>query len=552
MSENPPGSDEPVSPERRLLLGGLAAAVGAAAMGNAGAASAPAAPAAKPVTDATLRDAIDTVVIIYAENRSFNNLFGDFPGVEQPLSAVRPERYIQRDRDGRVLEHLPPIWDGLVPHRQVVEHREYLSDETACAALANAPFALTTPEGDPLPHGLVTRDLVHAFYNNQLQINGGRNDGFVAWGNSGALVMGYYADNAANLRLWQIAREFTLCDNFFMGAFGGSFLNHQYLIAAHPPYYPNADKSPAKGRITVLDGSDPRGIRPRQTVQSPASAMDGPVRFVPNSLTPDFYAVNTMLPPYAPSYDLDAGRSGYTDWSSAKTLPPQHHDTIGDMLSARGVDWAWYAGGWGAALAGHGTDAEFPSRPNFQPHHQPLNYFAQFAPGTAARGRHLRDGGLGETARTNKFLADVEAGRLPAVSFYKPQGNLNMHAGYSDVDAGDRHIAGVINALRNSPQWEKMLVIVTFDENGGWWDHVAPPKGDRWGPGTRIPAIIISPYARRGEVDHTIYDTGSIARFLTRRFGLKKLPGLVEREHAMIAAGGLPPGDLTGALAFEG
>src|SRR3546814_17151669 len=93
-----------------------------------------------------------------------------------------------------------------------------------------------------------------------------------------------------------------------------------------------------------------------------------------------------------------------------------------------------------------------------------------------------------------------------------------------------------------------MLVVVTFDENGGWWDHVAPPKGDRWGPGTRIPALVISPHARHGEVDHTIYDTGSIARFITRRFGLKKLPGLVDRDRAMIAPGGPPPGDLTAAL----
>jgi acid phosphatase len=552
MSENPPGSDEPLSPERRQLLGGFAAAMGAAAIADIGATSARAASADTPALDAALRDAIDTVVVIYAENRSFNNLFGDFPGVEQPLSAVLPERYIQRDRDGSVLKRLPPIWEGLVPHRQVVEHREYLIDEKDIAPLANAPFALSTPEGDPLPHGLVTRDLVHAFYNNQLQINGGRNDGFVAWGDSGALTMGHYADNAANLRLWQIAREFTLCDNFFMGAFGGSYLNHQYLIAARPPFYPNADTSPAKGRITVLEGDDPRGIRPKQTSQSPASALDGPVRFVPNSITPDFWAVNTMMPPYAPTYHLDPNRPRYADWSDARTLVPQHHATIGDMLSARGVDWAWYAGGWAAALSGHGTDGEFPTRPNFQPHHQPFNYFVQFAPGTAARERHLRDGGMGETARTNRFLADVEAGKLPPVAFYKPQGNLNMHAGYSDVDAGDRHIAGVIDALRNSPQWGKMLVIVTFDENGGWWDHVAPPKGDRWGPGTRIPALVISPHARRGEVDHTIYDTGSVARFLTRRFGLKKLPGLIEREHAMIAAGGPPPGDLTGALAFSG
>ncbi|RIA43574.1 acid phosphatase [Hephaestia caeni] len=550
MSENPPGSDDPLSPERRLLLGGLAAAAGAALTPATVSAAPTRARDRRTVDDAALRAHIDTVVVIYAENRSFNNLFGDFPGVEQPLSKVPPERYTQRDRDGSVLERLPPIWEGLVPHRQVVEHREYLIDENGIAPLPNAPFALSTPEGDPLPHGIVTRDLIHAFYNNQLQINGGRNDGFVAWGDSGALVMGHYGDNAANLRLWQIARDFTLCDNFFMGAFGGSYLNHQYLIAARPPFYPNADKSPARGRITALEGDDPHGIRPKQTDRSPASALDGPVRLVPNSITPDFWAVNTMTPPYAPTYDLDPNRPGYADWSDAKTLVPQHHATIGDMLSQRGVDWAWYAGGWDAALAGHANDAQFPSRPNFQPHHQPLNYFVQFAPGTAARARHLRDGGLGETARTNKFLADVEAGTLPPVTFYKPQGNLNMHAGYSDVDAGDRHIAGVIDALQKSPQWEKMLVVVTFDENGGWWDHVAPPKGDRWGPGTRIPALVISPHARHGEVDHTIYDTGSIARFITRRFGLKKLPGLIERERAMIAAGGPPPGDLTGALAL--
>src|SRR3546814_10517942 len=86
--------------------------------------------------------------LIYAENRSFNNLFGDFPGVEQPLSGVAPERALQRDRDGSVLERLPPIWEGLVPHRQVVEHREYLIDEKGIAPLPNAPFALSTPEGE--------------------------------------------------------------------------------------------------------------------------------------------------------------------------------------------------------------------------------------------------------------------------------------------------------------------------------------------------------------------------------------------------------------------
>lgn len=549
-----PENNQPDNIERRRVLGGLTAAiVGGAAISTVGLESAVASPGLQsniPVSDSALKANIDNVVVIYAENRSFNNLFSNFPGLANPLSAVAPERFLQRDRDGSTLTALPKVWGGIVPHKQIVEHSEFQIGEDDIAPLANAPFSLATPEGDPLPQGLVTRDLVHAFYQNQMQINGGRNDGFVAWGDSGGLVMGHYGDNSAKLRLWQLARDYTLCDNFFMGAFGGSFFNHQYLAAARPPFYPQADKSPAKGRIAQLEGRDPKGIQLKLDPNTPKSALDGPAKFVTSSLSPDFYAVNTMLPPYAPTYELDADKPGYADWDSAHTLPPQTHHNIGDMLSAGNVDWAWYSGGWNAALAGPSNVAQFPSRPNFQPHHQPLNYFARFAPDTVDRAKHLRDAGEGSTPRTNHFLADAAAGKLPAVSYYKPQGNLNMHAGYSDVDAGDRHIASVIDVLRNSPQWDKMLVVLTFDENGGWWDHVAPPKGDRWGPGTRIPAMLIGPHVKKGHVDHTIYDTGSIARFITRRFGLEKLPGLLEREQAMVAAGGPPPGDLTAALTF--
>ena len=502
-------------------------------------------------TDALLRQHIHHVVVLYAENRSFNNLFGDFPGLAQPLAQVPVEASRQRDRDGSVLTTLPAVWGGMVPQSQVVDHRTYKLDEHAITGLPNQPFALHTADGLPLPHGVITRDLVHRFYENQLQINGGKNDGFVAWGNTGAMTMGHYADGAFNLRLWQLARQFTLCDNFFMGAFGGSFLNHQYLIAAQPPYYPHADTSKARAHIAVLEGDDPTGIQPKLANDSPRSAMHGPAkRAAADTLTPDFWVVNTMGPPYAPAFNPDPHNVLLADPNSANTLPTQTHLTIGDALSAANVDWAWYAGGWQLALdgKGDGDPDTFPSMPNFQPHHQPLNYFRQFAPGTAARKQHLRDAGFGETASSNHFLAAIETGTLPPVTFYKPQGNLNMHAGYSDVNAGDRHLARVVDALQKSPQWAHMLVVITVDENGGWWDHVAPPKGDRWGPGTRVPALVVSPFARKGFVDHTIYDTGSILRFITRRFGLRKLPGLLAREEAMLAAGGPAPGDLTAAL----
>jgi phospholipase C len=261
-------------------------------------------------------------------------------------------------------------------------------------------------------------------------------------------------------------------------------------------------------------------------------------------LTPDFYAINTMQPPYQPSGNKPppGGDPAYADPAKPTTLPPQTMTTIGDLLSAKGIDWAWYAGAWQAALDGQGSGPV----PNFQTHHQPYNYFATFAPGTAERVRHLRDGGLDGAL----FIKAIDTGTLPPVSFYKPQGNLNEHPGYSGVAAGDAHIADVLDHLQKSPQWTHMLVIVTYDENGGFWDHVAPPKADRWGPGTRIPTLIVSPYARRGFIDHTPYDTGSILRLITRRFDLPLLPGLAERD-AALKANGLPPlGDLTAALLF--
>jgi phospholipase C len=250
-----------------------------------------------------------------------------------------------------------------------------------------------------------------------------------------------------------------------------------------------------------------------------------------------------MQPPYQPSSNKPApdGDPRFTDPSLPNTLPPQHDITIGDLMSLKGVSWAWYAGAWQDAL-----DGDRASPPTFQFHHQAFNYFAIYAPGTTARAEHLKDGGMNGV----EFIKAVDAGQLPQVTFYKPQGNLNEHAGYADVLSGDQHIADVIAHLEKSPQWGHMLVVITYDENGGFWDHVAPPKADRWGPGTRVPGIIVSPFAKKGVVDHTQYDSTSILRFITRRFDLPVLPGLVARD-AALRTNGLPPmGDLTSAFNF--
>ncbi|MGY3023498.1 acid phosphatase [Pseudomonas lurida] len=560
--EDRPASDSeaqpPVDTSRRRFLGGAAVlGVGATLSGCGNTSEAPGKPVARPLTpqelDKALHDQVKTVVVIYAENRSFNNLFADFPGVEKPLSALSAADTQQRDRDGSVLTTLPPAWGGVLQvGPQTVDGVTYPSEVQFQENLPNAPFALKGPNAEDLPLSLVTRDLWHVFYQNQMQINGGKNDGFVAWADSGGLVMGHYAQSRYSLRLWDVAKEFVLCDNFFQGAFGGSFLNHQYLISATAPFYPNAAQSVAKAQIATLQSDDPADPRLKPLDKSPASAMSGPPQFGPSALTPDGYGVNTLAPPYWPTWIRDPENPDYSKPDLPNVLVPQTHEHIGDKLSKKNIDWAWYAGAWQATLDQFKDSGGIPKIPNFQYHHQPFNYFKQQGPqNRPERDKRLRDGGLGDESSTNRFFADAEAGKLPAVTFYKPQGNLNMHAGYADVASGDRHIARALKVLQESPQWNNMVVVVTVDENGGWWDHVAPPKGDRWGPGTRVPALVVSPFARKGTVDHTVYDTASILRLITRVFQLETLDGLKQRDDAMIARGQKPMGDLSNALQFN-
>ena len=464
-------------------------------------------------------DRIEHIVVIYAENRSFDNLYGLFPGADGIANAT-PEQMTQVDYDGKPLAHLPPVWKG----------KE--ADPAFPKDLPNRPFRIDGPPVN-MPLTVPTRDLIHKFYPQQEQINGGRNNRFAEVSDAGALAMGYY--DGSTLPMWKWAQEYTLADRFFMAAFGDSYINHFWLICACTPREPN----PPPNLVAQLDD---RGWLKRRA-DSPASAITGPAAFVPGDFTADGYSLSTNYPPYQPSRVPPApgGDARLADTSKGGVLPPQTQKTIGDTLSAKGISWAWYGGAWNDALQDGMQPASAKRQilynneaghPYFVAHHQPFNYFARFAPGSADRERHLKD--------YTDLVAGIERGELPAVAVYKPQGTFNEHPGNTDVMSGDIHISELIGKIKASPLWASTAIIVTYDENGGFWDHVAPPKGDRWGPGTRIPAIIISPYAKRGHVDHTSYDTTSIIKFITRRFDLEPLPGA--RANA---------GDLTAAFDLQ-
>jgi acid phosphatase len=474
--------------------------------------------AAAPGHDAAL-DRIHNIVVIYAENHSFDNMYGLFPGADGIANASAVAK-TQVDHDGKPLPQLPPVYTGGKP------------DAKYPSSLPNGPFRIDQP---PVSRGFgdIVPSPIHAYYQSIEQIDGGRNDRFVAMTTVGAWTMGYYDGSSMRVRKW--AQRYTLADHFFMGAFGGSFLNHQWLVCACTPIDRDA---PAAIRAQVdADG------RVKRRPTSPASVLEGPVQLFDGQVTPDGYVVNTSQPAYQPSAIPPApeGDRAYAD-PAKHPVPPQTQKTIGDTLSAKGITWAWYAGGWNEALK-DGTQPPAAKReviynaqagsPIFQAHHQPFNYFSRFAPGTADRAEHLKD--------YDEMVRAIDAGTLPQVTFYKPAGRLTQHPSYTNIQAGDMHVDELLQRLEKSPQWKSMLVIVTYDENGGYWDHVPPPSGegwgDRWGPASRVPTILVGPMVKRGFVDHTSYDTTSILKLITERFDLEPLPGVRAKT-----------GDLTRAL----
>ena len=423
---------------------------------------------------------IDHWIVIYQENWSFDGLYSKFPGADGSDRAAAATAQV--DKWGKLLTALPsPSTDPNIP-----------------AGLPPRPYDLAAY----VPVTSTSKDMIHAFYTEQLQIDNGRlepsagsMDKFVAWSNNGSFVLSYY--DATNLPEGLLAQQYTLCDHFFHAAFGGSMLNHLFLVAAAAPPWNQPLPESAKQFVSRFDAAKKRLHDGNLTV-------DG--RYVVNTT----YSAEMPHPrvPYdqllQPINNVDPRRSGY-------------HPTIGNRLDDAQVSWKWYAGGWDDALAGN-------AGPLFQFHHQPMAYYAKYAPlrsdgtlnpATTGPEAHLQD--------EKRFFVDLAADHLPAVSFIKFYGADNAHPGYASLLRGQQHVADVVHAVQNSAAWGHTAIIITYDENGGRWDHVAPPRRDAWGPGTRVPAIVISPFAKRRDVSHTSYDTLSILKTIESRYGLPPL-----------------------------
>jgi phospholipase C len=473
---------------------------------------------------------IGHIIVIYQENWSFDSLYGQFPGADGLQNGF--DTLPQKDKSTNYTSLLyttpSPLNGGVDP--------QFPTAGGSLALSATQPFPLPLIPYDftnYIPATAKTGDIVHRFYHQQLQIDNGVLepksgvlDKFVTWSDNPGLVLSYL--DATPLPEGKLAQEFVLCDLFFHSAYGGSFLNHQWLIAAQTP--PWTAPIPAGWQSSY----DPVAKKLND-----------------NQLTFDGkYAVNTIQPLLAPFFPgtSTAKRLLINNTDSSQ---PGYTPNIGNRLDDAGINWRWYSGGWNEALANNGN----ANSKLFQFHHQPFAYYTKYAPflaapttdysaaappdlnpATTGPNAHLQD----ETA----FLADVASGHLPPVSFVKPIGANNEHPGYTDEVTGQQHVADLVAAVRKSKIWKDSVIIITYDENGGRWDHVMPPvRTDKWGVGVRVPAIIVSPFVGKGVIDHNEYETVSILKLIERRYHLAPLS---ERDANPAI------GDLTTAFDFDG
>ncbi|WP_097460919.1 phospholipase C [Mangrovitalea sediminis] len=435
---------------------------------------------------------IKHVVVIFQENVSFDHYFGTYPHALNPAGEPR-----------FVAAKGTPTVNGLT---------EALLNNNPNAA---NPMRLDRTEA-------LTCDQDHGYTAEQKAFNRGLMDKFVENTNRDAcsapessrqgLVMDYYDGNTVTA-LWNYAQHFAMSDNSFNTTFGPSTPGALNLVSGQ-----------THGAISTQPDTDTYGV-----------------------VSPDANGVGTVINDPNPTYD-DCSSSKYPTVSMV-----DGNKNIGDLLNAKGVTWGWFEGGFrptsrdanGNAICG-ATHQNIGGATvtDYIPHHEPFQYYK-----STSNPHHLAPTSVSMIGRQDQanhqydlsdFWAAVDAGNMPAVSFLKAAGYQDGHAGYSDPLDEQTFIVNTINRLQKSPDWRSTAVIIAYDDSDGWYDHVMSPivsqsndvnkdalsdvgmcgetgsgkYSDRCGYGPRLPLLVVSPWAKKNFVDHSVTDQSSVLRFI--------------------------------------
>jgi phospholipase C len=460
-----------------------------------------------------LRFDIEHVVVIFQENVSFDHYFATYP---KALNQSGEPSFT-------ALEETPAV-DGL--SADLLTENPNAANKRNGAGATN-PFRLSPAEA-------ATADQDHQYRAEQMAFDGGSMDLFprsvgAADGPSlgkgilatTGLTMGYYDGNTVTA-IWNYAQHYAMSDRFFGTTFGPSTIGAINLISGQ-----------TNG---VVDDANAHG-----------------------SIVSDGYGGRTLFANADPINEICAAAKGANVHMTGRN--------VGDMLNAAGVTWGFFAGGFDlTATNSNGTTGCRRSHKStvtkltsldYIPYIDPFQYYASTANPTHARPTSVEDIGRSSDGKTHHqydlqdFFDALAAGNFPAVSFLKAEAYRDGHAGFSDPLDEQAFLVSTINAIEQTPEWKSTVIILTYDDSDGWYDHVnnvvngsataedvfsSPGKcGDgatalpgvkgstvhaqgRCGYGPRLPILVISPWAKPNYVSHTVTDQTSVLQFIEDLF----------------------------------
>jgi phospholipase C len=524
---------------------------------------------------------IKHVIVIIGENHTFDNVYGTYqPPAGQTVRNLLSEGIVnakgapgpnvgaaaQQTATNTTTYQVDPQDTG--PYSTLPQpNTTYVSkacdgqsgdapDARFPSNLANAPYQITkyVPYFDSHGqynqfgtcefNGAYVGDPLHRFYQMYQEISNGSNDVWT-WvhqtagdsngnpppspltTNQGALDMGFYNMAAGDAPVFNfLAQHYAMSDNYHQSVMGGTGANHIMLGTGDAAYYQdssgaatapptgqieNPDPQPGTNNFYTQDGYGQGGTTNGGSYSDcsdhSAPGVSGVFAYLDtlsyklprggNCAAGHYYLLNN----YNPGYNVDGSIN-----TSTFTVPPQHSlKTIGDALTAHHISWGYF---------GEGYDNGNPG-PNYCGICDPMQYATSIMTNPAKRA-NVQHG-------TEDFDADVSSGNLPAVSFLKP-GDDDGHPGYSTLAAFEAFVTHAVTEVQNNPAlWSDTAIFVTFDEGGGYYDSGYVQPVSFFGDGTRVPMVVISPFAKPGYISHTYTDHVSVLKFIERNWMLSPL-----------------------------
>jgi phospholipase C len=470
-----------------------------------------------PQNEARTATPIKHLVVIFNENRSFDHYFATYPKAANPPG----EPAFKADRHTPAVNNLEPTFAN--PYL-LTNNGNYTN--TANGTNAANPFRLDRTQAN-------TKSQNHGYTAEQLANDNGKadlfplNTGSGTSGGAGAFgtkgqVMGYFDGNTVTA-LWNYAQNFAMSDNAYTDSYGPS----------------------TPGAINVISGQ-----------------TNGALAIVnASSLLADGQSGYTVIGDPEPADDVCSNSSSGAQMTGKN---------IGDLLNDANLTWGSFMGGFNLTTTNaNGTTnckrstlstVVGAATADYVPHHAWFQYYKSTANFTHARPASLAAVGYtkynGQVDPANHnydlddFYAAVKAGNFPSVSYVKLPAYQDGHAGYSDPLDEQTGTVELINFLQKQPEWKDTAVIVTYDDSDGWYDHAyarpttasydaiadqlngpgqcgtgvqtqpqpnglnGQPVNGRCGPGTRIPFIVVSPFAKQNYVSHERISQASVVRFI--------------------------------------